>query len=129
MCDKRLRWFEHLERNGKESWISKCRQLRVEGAGKMGRPPNLEASGLHWLRTMIIERLLVSRPICAKGAALAWRQAQTFQYLNNSACPGCLLLCCASEVDVMWNHYLATRYWEFIVVTVAVIVGVLHWQC
>ena len=39
MRDKRLRWFGHVERSGEDSWISKCRDIKVEGAGKRGRPP------------------------------------------------------------------------------------------
>ena len=39
MRDKRLRWFGHVERSGEDSWISKCRDIKVEGTGKRGRPP------------------------------------------------------------------------------------------
>ena len=38
MRDKRLRWFGHVERSGEDSWISKCRDINVEGAVKVGRP-------------------------------------------------------------------------------------------
>ena len=39
MRDKRLRWFGHVERSGK-AWINQCRKLpKVEGGGKVGRPP------------------------------------------------------------------------------------------
>ena len=39
MRDKRLRWFGHVERSGEDSWIRKCRDVKVEGTGKRGRPP------------------------------------------------------------------------------------------
>ena len=39
MRDKRLRWFGHVERSD-GAWIDKCRRLpKVEGGGKVGRPP------------------------------------------------------------------------------------------
>ena len=31
MQDKRLRWFGHVERSWEDSWISKCRGLKVKG--------------------------------------------------------------------------------------------------
>ena len=39
MRDKRLRWYGHVERSGEDTWISKCRDIKVEGTGKRGRPP------------------------------------------------------------------------------------------
>ena len=39
MRDKRLRWYGHVERSD-GAWIDKCRKLpKVEGGGKVGRPP------------------------------------------------------------------------------------------
>ena len=33
----RLRWFEHVERMDKDSWVKKCREM-VEGHRGIGRP-------------------------------------------------------------------------------------------
>ena len=38
MQDKRFRWFGHLQRSGEGSWIIKCRDIKVDGAGKRGKP-------------------------------------------------------------------------------------------
>ena len=33
----RLRWFGHIERKSADNWVSKCRQLEVEGLRGRGR--------------------------------------------------------------------------------------------
>ena len=33
----RLRWFGHVERKGKEDWVSACRDMKVEGTKDRGR--------------------------------------------------------------------------------------------
>ena len=39
-CDvsMRLRWFSHVERAQKDSWINRCHYLEVEGNAGRGRP-------------------------------------------------------------------------------------------
>ena len=36
MRDKILRWIGHVDRSGEDSWINKCRGIKVGGAGKSG---------------------------------------------------------------------------------------------
>src|SRR5207247_6103632 len=33
----RLRWFVHVERKEADDWVSKCRNLEVEGGARKGR--------------------------------------------------------------------------------------------
>ena len=35
---RRLRWFGHVERSTKESWLQKVRKLEIPGQVKRGRP-------------------------------------------------------------------------------------------
>ena len=38
MHNKRLRWFEHLERSGGDSWINRCRNYPYEGQARRAEP-------------------------------------------------------------------------------------------
>ena len=60
MRDKILRWIGHVDRSGEDSWINKCRGIKVGGAGKRGRPPNWEEV----LRKNLKERGI--SPSCAR---------------------------------------------------------------
>src|SRR5277367_5710713 len=34
----RLRWFGHLEQKNVDNWVSKCRNIKVQGSRRRGRP-------------------------------------------------------------------------------------------